>query len=40
MEGLIKEVNLAGAALLGIERRNKVNRHFELFIALEGRPFS
>jgi PAS domain-containing protein len=31
--GLILEVNLAGAALLGTERRNLMNRHFRMFVA-------
>lgn len=35
LQGLIREVNLAGAALLGIERRNLMNRHFRLFVASE-----
>lgn len=33
MQGLIQEVNLAGASLLGTERRNLMNRHFRLFVA-------
>ena len=36
-QGLIQEVNLAGAALLGVERRNLINRRFQLFIAPKGR---
>jgi PAS domain-containing protein len=39
MQGLIQEVNLAGASLLGIERRNLMNRHFRLFVASKDRPF-
>ena len=39
LQGLIQEVNLAGAALLGIERRNLMNRHFRLFVAPKDRPF-
>ena len=37
LQGLIREVNLAGAALLGIERRNLMNRHFRLFVAPKDR---
>ena len=38
-EGLIQEVNLAGAKLLGVERRNLMNRHFQLFVAPKDRHF-
>ena len=39
-QGLIQEVNLAGAKLLGIERRSLMNgRHFQLFVAPKDRPF-
>lgn len=31
-QGMILEVNLTGAAFLGVERRNLINRHFQLFI--------
>ena len=37
LQGLIQEVNLAGAALLGIERRNLMNRHIRLFVAPKDR---
>jgi PAS domain S-box-containing protein len=39
VQGLIQEVNLAGARLLGKERRNLMNRHFQLFVAPKDRPF-
>ena len=39
MQGLIQEVNLMGAKLLGIERRNLMNRHFRLFVAPKDRPY-
>src|SRR6185369_10067343 len=32
-EGIIREANLAGASLLGIERSALVNRRFELFVS-------
>ena len=38
LQGLIQEVNLAGAALLGIERRNLMNRRIRLFVAPKDRP--
>ena len=38
-QGLIQEVNLVGAALLGIERRNLINRHFRLFVASKDRAY-
>ena len=37
--GLILEVNLAGAALLGTERRNLINRLFRVFVAPKDRHF-
>ncbi|RPH74303.1 PAS domain S-box protein, partial [bacterium] len=37
-QGLIQEVNLAGAKLLDVERRNLMNRHFQLFVAPKDRP--
>ncbi len=37
-QGLIQEVNLAGAALLGKERRNLMTRHFRRFVAPEDLP--
>lgn len=37
-QGLIQEVNLAGAVLLGIERRNLMKRHFRLFVASKDLP--
>ena len=37
MHGLIKEVNLTGAKLLGSERSGLINRRFQLFVALEDR---
>jgi PAS domain S-box-containing protein len=36
-QGIIQEVNKAGAALLGIERRNLMNRHFQLCVAPKDR---
>ena len=39
MQGLIQEVNLVGAKLLGVERRNLMNRHFRLFVAPKDRPY-
>lgn len=36
--GLIREANLMGAKLLGVERRNLVKRHFRLFVAPKDRP--
>ena len=36
-QGLIQEVNLAGASLLGAERRNLINRHFRLFVESKDR---
>jgi PAS domain S-box-containing protein len=38
-QGLIQEVNLAGAKLLCIERRNLMNRHFRQFVAPSDRHF-
>jgi PAS domain S-box-containing protein len=38
-QGLIQEVNLVGASLLGVERRNLMNRHFWLFVAPKDRPY-
>jgi PAS domain S-box-containing protein len=39
-QGLIQEVNLVGAKLLGMERRNLMNgKHFQLFVAPKDRPF-
>src|SRR5512147_2408609 len=35
---IIREVNLAGAKLLGAKRSYILNRRFELFIVLEDRP--
>lgn len=35
--GLIQEANLMGAKLLGVERRNLMNRHFRLFVAPKDR---
>ena len=37
-QGLIQEVNLAGVALLGVERRTLMNRPFHRFVAPEDRP--
>ena len=36
-EGIIHEVNLAGANLLGVERANLVNRHLGLFASVQSR---
>jgi PAS domain S-box-containing protein len=36
--GMIREVNLTGARLLGTERSRLVNKRFELFITVEDRP--
>jgi len=36
-EGIIHEVNLAGANLLGVERGNLINRHLGLFASVESR---
>ncbi|RQW81595.1 MAG: PAS domain S-box protein [Methanothrix sp.] len=36
-QGIILEVNLAGATLLGVERRNLTNRSFSKFVALKDR---
>jgi PAS domain S-box-containing protein len=39
-QGLIQEVNLAGAKLMGMERRSLMNgRHFQFFVAPKDRPF-
>ncbi|MDD1750141.1 MAG: PAS domain S-box protein [Methanothrix sp.] len=38
-QGLIQEVNLVGAKLLGTERRNLIKRHFQQFISPKDRPF-
>lgn len=37
-QGLIQEVNLAGAKLLGTERRNLMNWRFQMFVAPKDRP--
>ena len=37
-DGTIQEVNLAGAALLGVERANLIDRRFGAFVAAEARP--
>jgi PAS domain S-box-containing protein len=37
-QGLILEVNLTGAALLGLERSRLTNRHFQLFVDAASRP--
>ncbi|MGD0953446.1 MAG: PAS domain S-box protein [Methanotrichaceae archaeon] len=37
-QGLIQEVNLAGVALLGVERRNLMKRPFHRFVTPEDRP--
>ena len=37
-QGLIQEVNLAGAALLGVERRNLITRRFQAVCSAQG-PF-
>jgi PAS domain S-box-containing protein len=36
--GAIREVNLAGAALLGLDRSTAMNKRFGQFVALEDRP--
>jgi PAS domain S-box-containing protein len=36
-EGMIVEVNLTGATLLGMERKNLLNRHFDGFVSPEDR---
>ncbi len=36
-EGIIHEVNLAGANLLGVERSNLINRHLGLFASVQSR---
>ncbi len=36
-EGMIDEVNLTGAALLGMERKNLLNRRFDSFVAAKDR---
>jgi PAS domain S-box-containing protein len=38
LQGMIQEVNLVGAALLGAERRNLMNRPFHRFVAPKDRP--
>lgn len=38
VKGLIKEVNLAGAALLGVDRRFLMNHLFHMFVSREDRP--
>ncbi|HSD57848.1 MAG TPA: response regulator [Methanotrichaceae archaeon] len=38
IQGLVVEVNLAGAELLGQGRRNLLSRNFRLFVAPEDRP--
>jgi PAS domain S-box-containing protein len=37
-QGAILEVNLAGAALLGVERRYLLHKHFWRFVALDDQP--
>jgi PAS domain S-box-containing protein len=37
-QGKIQEINLAGAKLLGAERRNLISRHFQQFVAPKDRP--
>ncbi len=37
-QGKIQELNLAGAKLLGSERRNLIQRHFQQFVAPKDRP--
>ncbi len=39
MHGLIQEGNLMGAKLLGVERRNLMNRPFHRFVAPKDRPY-
>jgi PAS domain-containing protein len=38
-QGLIQEVNLVGAAFLGVERRNLMKKLFRRFVAPKDRPF-
>ena len=38
MQGLIQEVNLLGASLLGVKRRNLMNRPFQQFVAPKDLP--
>ena len=38
-QGLVQEVNLVGAALLGVERRNLMKKLFRRFVAPKDRPF-
>ena len=38
-EGVIRSVNFTGASLLGVERSRLLGRRFELFVAVESRPF-
>ena len=37
-QGKIQEINLAGAKLLGAERRKLISRHFQQFVAPKDRP--
>ena len=37
-DGTIRQANLTGSALLGVERSRLVNRHFGLFVAENSRP--
>jgi two-component system cell cycle sensor histidine kinase/response regulator CckA len=37
-DGTIRQVNLTGSGLLGVDRSRLVNRHFRLFIAEKSRP--
>jgi PAS domain-containing protein len=39
VQGLIQEVNMVGAALLGIERRYLLNNHFWRFVAPKDQPY-